>query len=70
MTTIGIFTIATKHYIEHWKRLIESLDQVIFENIKILVRPEQEEIYRILRRTNEKNFTENTNGIFFDLMNI
>ena len=37
MTTIGIFTIATKHYIEHWKRLIESLDQVIFENIKIRI---------------------------------
>lgn len=44
--------------------------KIIFENIKILVQPEHEEIYRILRRTNEKNFTENTNGIFFDLMNI
>ena len=38
----------------------------IFENIKMLVKPEQEEIYRLLRKTKE-NFTENSNGIFFDL---
>jgi hypothetical protein len=41
----------------------------IFENIKMLVKPEQEEVYRLLRRTKE-NFTENSNGIFFDLVAI
>lgn len=41
----------------------------IFENIKMLVKPEQEEIYRLLRKTKE-NFTENSNGIFFDLVAI
>lgn len=38
----------------------------IFENIKILVKPEQEEVFRIIRKTKE-NYTENSNGIFFDL---
>jgi hypothetical protein len=38
----------------------------IFENIKILEKPEYEEIFRILRKSRE-NFTENSNGIFFDL---
>ena len=41
----------------------------LFENLKTLVKPEQEEIFRIIRRTKE-NFTENSNGIFFDLANI
>ncbi len=35
----------------------------------MLVRPEQEEIFRIIRRGKE-NYTENSNGIFFDLCNI
>jgi hypothetical protein len=38
----------------------------VFENIKVLVKPEQEEIFRIIRKTKE-NYTENSNGIFFDL---
>lgn len=38
----------------------------IFNTIKILVKPEQEEIYRIIRKLKE-NHTENSNGIFFDL---
>ena len=38
----------------------------IFNTIKILVKPEQEEIYRIIRKSKE-NHTENSNGIFFDL---
>jgi hypothetical protein len=38
----------------------------IFENIKVLVKPEQEEVFRIIRKTKE-NYTENSNGIFFDL---
>jgi len=38
----------------------------IFEYFKVLVKPEQEEIFRIIRKTKE-NYTENSNGIFFDL---
>jgi hypothetical protein len=41
----------------------------IFENIKGLVKSEYEEIYRILYKTKE-NYTENSNGIFFDLNTI
>lgn len=35
----------------------------LFDNIKILVKPEQEEIFRIIRKMKE-NYTENANGIF------
>ena len=38
----------------------------IYEYLKLLVKPEQEEIFRIIRKTKE-NYTENSNGIFFDL---
>jgi dsDNA-specific endonuclease/ATPase MutS2 len=38
----------------------------IFDNIKVLEKPEQEEIFRIIRKTKE-SYTENSNGIFFDL---
>jgi hypothetical protein len=38
----------------------------IFEHIKLLVKPEQEEIFRIIRKTKD-SYTENSNGIFFDL---
>ena len=38
----------------------------IFEDIKFLAKPEQEELFRIIRRMKE-NYTENSNGIFFDL---
>jgi dsDNA-specific endonuclease/ATPase MutS2 len=38
----------------------------VFEDIKTLARPEQEELFRILRRMKEP-YTENSNGIFFDL---
>jgi hypothetical protein len=41
----------------------------LFEHIKDLVKPEQEEIFRIIRKTKE-NYTENSNGIFFDLATI
>jgi hypothetical protein len=37
-----------------------------FENLKILVKSEYEEVYRILRR-NKVEHTENSNGIFFDV---
>ena len=38
----------------------------VFDTIKILSKPEFEEIYRIIRKTRE-TYTENSNGIFFDL---
>ena len=41
----------------------------VFENIKVLVKPEQEELFRIIRKTKE-NYTENSNGIFFDLSTV
>ena len=37
-----------------------------FEDIKYLAKPEQEELFRIIRRMKEP-YTENSNGIFFDL---
>jgi hypothetical protein len=40
--------------------------RVFFENLKILVKPEYEEVYRILVR-NHESVTENSNGIFFDV---
>ena len=41
--------------------------KVLFDNITD--KPEQEEIFRIIRKTKE-NYTENSNGIFFDLSTI
>ena len=41
----------------------------LFENIKILVKPEQEEVFRIIRKMKE-NYTENANGIFFDVSSL
>ena len=38
----------------------------IFDTIKALAKPEQEAIFRIIRKTKE-SYTENSNGIFFDL---
>jgi Bromodomain extra-terminal - transcription regulation len=38
----------------------------LWEGIKSLIKSEQEELYRILKR-NEVEITENTNGIFFDV---
>lgn len=43
--------------------------KVLFENLKMLVTSEYEEIFRILKRNNE-SYTENSNGIFFDVMTI
>ncbi len=40
--------------------------RAFFENLKILVKPEYEEVYRILIR-NRETVTENSNGIFFDV---
>ena len=41
----------------------------IFDDMKLLQKPEQEEIFRILNKTKE-SYTENSNGIFFDVCNI
>jgi hypothetical protein len=41
----------------------------IFEEIKKFTRAEQEELLRILRR-NMEEFSENRNGIFFDLLSL
>ncbi len=41
----------------------------VFESIKVLVKTEQEEVFRIIRKTKE-NYTENSNGIFFDLSSV
>jgi hypothetical protein len=40
-----------------------------FENIKNLVKNEYEELYRILKR-GEEEYTENSNGIFFNVLSI
>ena len=39
---------------------------IVFENLKLLVKSEHEEVFRILKRHKE-SFTENSNGIFFDV---
>ena len=38
-------------------------------DLKLLAKSEKEEIYRILKRTNS-NFSENSNGIFFDVVGL
>lgn len=41
----------------------------LFEEIKRLNRPEQEELYRILRRQLEE-ISENRSGMFFDILHL
>lgn len=41
----------------------------LFENLKMLATSEYEEFFRILKRNNEP-YTENSNGIFFDVMTL
>jgi hypothetical protein len=41
----------------------------IFDSLKRMNRPEQEELYRILRRQGEE-LSENRSGIFFDVMHL
>jgi hypothetical protein len=43
--------------------------RIFLENMKHLVQAEYEQLFRILRN-NKQSFTENSNGIFFDLMSI
>jgi len=40
--------------------------KTFFEHLKILVKSEYEEVFRILKKYNE-SYTENSNGIFFDI---
>ena len=49
--------------------LIYEERKYIFDYMKLLVLSEQEEIYRIIRKSKE-TYTENSNGIFFDLLHI
>jgi len=41
----------------------------LLENMKALSKTEKEDIFRIIKRENEQ-FSENSNGIFFDLATI
>lgn len=41
----------------------------LLENMKVLSKTEKEDIFRILKTENEQ-FSENSNGIFFDLTTI
>lgn len=43
--------------------------RILHENLKQLVKSEYEQIFRILKKYNEP-YTENSNGIFFDVTNI
>jgi hypothetical protein len=43
--------------------------KTIFETIKVLAKPEQEEIFRIIRKL-KVTYSENSNGVFFDLASI
>ena len=43
--------------------------RTLHENLKQLVKSEYEQIFRILKKYNEP-YTENSNGIFFDVTNI
>jgi hypothetical protein len=44
-----------------------QLRRQLFDNLALLVKSEQLEILKILKNNNE-NFTENSNGIFFDVL--
>ena len=43
--------------------------RTFFEHLRILVKSEYEEVFRIIKRFNEP-YTENSNGIFFDVNTI
>jgi hypothetical protein len=48
---------------------IQHMRHYIFDHIKSLVPSEYEEIFRIIRKKKE-SFSENSNGIFFDLSSV
>lgn len=41
----------------------------VYDNIKLLVKPEQENIFKIIKLGKE-SYSENSNGVFFDLTTI
>ena len=45
---------------------VQNIRNYIFDNIKSLVASEYEEVFRIIRK-NKESYSENSNGIFFDL---
>ena len=48
---------------------MQQMRTYIFEHIKSLVASEYEEIFRIIRKKKE-SYSENSNGIFFDLSTV
>ena len=48
---------------------IQQIRTYIFNHIKSLVSSEYEEIFRIIRKKRE-SFSENSNGIFFDVSSL
>ena len=46
-----------------------QLRKYIFAHIKSLVPSESEEVFRIIRK-NKESYSENSNGIFFDLSSV
>jgi len=48
---------------------VQNVRNYIFENIKSLVASEYEEVFRIIRK-NKESYSENSNGVFFDLSSV
>jgi len=53
----------------HDDSITYELRKTFLEDLKLLNKSEQEEIFRILKRNN-CSFSENSNGIFFDVQRI
>lgn len=48
---------------------VQNVRNYIFDNIKSLVASEYEEVFRIIRK-NKESYSENSNGVFFDLSSV
>ena len=48
---------------------VQNIRNYIFDNIKSLVASEYEEVFRIIRK-NKESYSENSNGVFFDLSSV
>jgi len=48
---------------------VQNVRSYIFDNIKSLVASEYEEVFRIIRK-NKESYSENSNGVFFDLSSV
>lgn len=48
---------------------VQIVRNYIFDNIKSLVASEYEEVFRIIRK-NKESYSENSNGVFFDLSSV